>query len=553
MLKVLKIKNFALIKEFEFYPKDGLNIITGETGAGKSIVINSLSLILGKRADTGFIRTGEKKLSVEGVFDITPEVQSLLEGEGYDSQENELTITREVHATGKSRAFVNDSPANLSLLESIGSLLVDLHGQHDHQSLFNKDIHLSIIDEYVGLTDDKFFDELNTYKNQFSEYRKAKKKLSELLEKSSEMKEKLELLNYQKKEITRVAPKIDEDTEIHEELKKLERVEDIKKSASICENLVEGNKFSVISAIEQLKEQCEELSNFNPDLLAYEKDLESALITISDFVNDARYFADTVEFDEEEYNSLSDRYNELSKLKKKFGPDISDVLEYEKKIDVELSDGVDFDEVIEKTEKRSKDLYSDVLKRSGEISIKRLKGAESFCNAVNKELAQVGLKNASLKVDFTKSEPTADGIDKAEFFIRTNVGDTYKPLKKTASGGEISRVMLSIKNVMSSQNSAPTLIFDEIDTGISGHVAELVAKKLEELSYRRQVFVITHLPVIASKGSTHFKAEKMVVNNSTETKLTYLTVSDRIKEISSMIGGDLTQASLSKAEELLKI
>ncbi len=558
MLKKLTIQNFALIKNLEFIPDEGLNIITGETGAGKTIIVNALSLILGKRSDTTFIRHGEQKLFIEAEFSLTkPSIISFLKRNDYfdtESDDNLLYIRREVSSTGKSRAFINDSPVKINLLQELGTLLIDFHGQHDHQSLFNKELHLHILDRFLAL-------DLSSYQEQFRNYITLKNRLSSFLKRKKEKNDRIELISFQKKEIEKVKIESDdEDILLDKELKKLDSIEDIKKSAKNIENIINAN--SILPSLSILKEESLKLSEVDKNFKKIAQDLESSYLSIEDFNSSADYLANSIEFNEEQYNYLNNRFEEFQKLKKKYGPKLEDVLKYYEEISSELEDGESFDEIISKMKKELDSLKNKLYLLAKSISKTRRKGSLEFKKEIEKQFLEVGLKNSEFDVRFaenndeeTELELQETGIDEIEFYIKTNVGDKFNPLVKTASGGEISRIMLAIKTITNSKEGVDTLVFDEIDTGISGEISEKVGNKILNLSkLGKQIFTITHIPFIASRGDSHFVVRKKIVNNSTETSLTKISKEERVTEISQMISSSINGSEnlRASAEEMIK-
>ena len=540
MLRKLKIKNFALIKELEIEPGKGFNIITGETGAGKSIIMNAVSLILGKRATSSFVRKGEKKLIVEAEFFPGDNINKFIIKNGYEAEEY-LTITREISISGKGRIWINDSPAKSSLLIELGNLLIDLHGQHEHQSLLNNNIQLDIIDRFGGI--DTF-----EIRKIFFEINNTVKELAEIKDRKKEKEERLELLKYHKKEIDELSVEEGEDSKILEELKTLENIEDIKKSGNKTESL----EADILDKINELKKENEFIVSVNSEFEKFEDDLESAYISVSEFVSALSSYSNSIDFDEERFEFLNDRYFKIKKILKKFGPEVSDLLRYREEIETELSDNESLSENIEILERKVESLQAEYKKLAADISLKRKDISLNFKSKVESELKYLDLSQAELKICFKNEVYTEKGMDNIEFLIKTNVGGNFTSLAKTASGGEISRIMLAVKSVISEKEGVPVLIFDEIDTGISGDTARKVGNKIKELSKKRQIFAITHLPVIAAKGDKHFLVKKSVVDNSAVSVIEELNKDKRIDIISKMIGGEvISESSKKHAVELL--
>ena len=529
LLSKLTINNLAIIDHLEFIPQDGLNILTGETGAGKSIIIASLNLILGNKIDKTLIRTGEDKLSVEAEFiDLDEEIKSILNLNDYLLFEDPLIIRRELNTSNRSRAFINDSPVKIDILSEIGKKLIDVHGQHEHQSLLDKNNHLTILDDFLDINTggiSKIYFKLINFK----------KELEKTIKKESDFKDKKELLDYHKKEIEDISPETNEDVLVDKELRELESIEALKKTSEQIDQITSGSAHSILTSIDILKKKCEELSDINPEFKDFEKDIDSAYAAFSEFNYSASRYVGGLEFDEERFSYLNDRLSKLTKIKKKFGPEIEDVIKYLDEINKQLSsiDNISFD--IEKLNKVISETEKQLLQICTEISKKRKKGSINLEALVNKEFKDVGLSAAEISFRFNNKEISENGMDNVELFIRTNIGEDSKPLSKIVSGGEVSRIMLSIKNILSKKKGINILIFDEIDSGISGRVAEKVGVKLKQLSKNKQLFVITHLPAIASKGDIHFSVRKEVNNNKTTVKMLKLEGSDRVKEIDSLV------------------
>jgi DNA repair protein RecN (Recombination protein N) len=530
-LKRLSVNNLAIIDTLEVKFEKGLNIITGETGAGKSVIISALSLILGKKADTDMIRTGEEKFVVEAEFD--------------DGKAG-LIIRREYARSRKNRFFINDSPATSEDVAKTGTDLLDIHGQHDHQSLLDKNTHIAILDDKIGISTSEMA-------SLFAEDQAVKKQIEDSIKKEKELSDKKELLEYHLKEIREVSPSEGEDVRISADLKKMESIEDIKKICSAVSESTGAQEDSLLSKLRFITSKCDQLSQIDKQFEPFLKDLDSAYQSVKEFSNSAEYYSATLEFDEDEYNRLSDRYSLLRKIMKKFGPELSDVIKYqnEAKLQLDSIENVAFGR--EKLEKRAKELYSAMKKESERLSEIRNKGKVRLEKEINGEFSEIGLGKAEISVMITEKELSSDGKDSVEFYIRTNVGEESKPLSKIASGGEISRIMLSIKNVLQSEKGVGIAVFDEIDSGISGSVAEKVGNKLLKLSQTKQVIVITHLPSIASKGKTHFSVRKKTVKERTVVDVLKLDKDQRIQEIASLITAEKAgEDSRKLAEKLLK-
>ena len=534
LLKRLSIANLAIIENLEVIFEGGLNIITGETGAGKSILISSLKLILGHKPDPDLIRTGADKMIVEAEFIET----------GIEVSDN-FIIRREVYQSKRSRIFINDTPSNSKTLSELGNLLVDIHGQHDHQSLLNRDTHIKIIDEYLNISTVEA-------ERIYNEIQRLEKEIAKAIKTENDLKDKKELLSYHLKEIKDASPAENEDEDISLQLKKMENVEEIKKMCQAVDELTDGDGTSVLRGINQIRLKCETLSETDKKFAPFLNDIESSYQAIKEFSSTCSVYAGSLEFDEKNYNELSDRYSLLKKLMKRFGPTLSDVVRYGNEISAQLDSIENIGSDREKLEKQLGEFESEMKKECATLSSLRKSGAVKFESVIKEEFKEVGLKDAELSVKIDKKTVSADGSDAVEFYIRTNIGEESKPLSKTASGGEVSRIMLSVKNITGSGRAAQISVFDEIDSGISGRIAEKVGEKLFKLSATRQVIAITHLPAIASKSGTHFSVRKRIAGRRTVTEVLRLTNLQRIEEIASLITTEKGSADSKKlAEKML--
>jgi DNA repair protein RecN (Recombination protein N) len=546
LLKRLSIANLAIIENLEVIFEDGLNIITGETGAGKSILISSLKLILGHKPDPDLIRTGTDKMIVEAEFIETgTEYKDILKRNEIEASGN-LIVRREVYQSKRSRIFINDTPSNSETLSELGDLLVDIHGQHDHQSLLNSDTHIKILDGYLNIS-------TAVSERLYNEIQGLKKDISKALRSENELRDKKELLSYHLKEIKDASPSENEDEEISLQLKKMENVEEIKKLCQAVEELTDGDGTSVLRGIGHIRSKCESLSETDKKFIPFINDIESAYQALKEFSSTCSVYSGSLEFDEKIYNDLGDRYTLLRKLMKKFGPTLTDVIKYGNEISVQLDSIENIGSDREKLEKELRVLESEMEKECSRLSSLRKSGALKFESAIKEEFKEVGLKDAELSVKIDKKPVSPDGTDSVEFYIRTNIGEESKPLSKTASGGEVSRIMLSIKNITGSGRETQISVFDEIDSGISGRIAEKVGAKISKLSNNRQVIVITHLPAIASKSGAHFSVKKRTAGQRTMTEVIRLTKQQRIDEIAGLITTEKGSADSKRlAEKMLE-
>ncbi len=565
MLKTLQIKDYALIENLFVTFKSGLNIITGETGAGKSIIIDALGLILGERAASEHIRKGANKTIVEGIFN-TPKnekIKNLLtnsEIENYD----ELIIRREISLKGKSRAFVNDTPVNITILKMLGNLLVDLHGQHQHQTLLYPENHITIVDEFV---DNETL--LKVFTEKIIEFHNAVNKLNSLRSRSVEIKEKKEFYEFQMGEIDTISPVENEDEILKNELKILENSELLFTATSqIFEELYDSEN-ALYNRLVSITNQLHSLALIDDTFSEKENELNNLLSSIDDVSDFMRKYKDTINVEPSRLDEIRERLGSLNLLKKKFGGSIDLILKHREKIAAQLAAIDNLDDDILSLQNEIELYRTELAKITKVISENRARITGKISEAIEKQLSQLGIANADFQVKITKQEFSGggndfvteggkryrlfpNGTDLVEFLISTNPGEDVKPISKVASGGEISRVMLAMKTVLARKDKLPLLIFDEIDTGVSGRIASKVGKAMKILSVHHQIIAITHLPQIARFADYHFVVEKLPSNGRVLSNIRQLNDDEKIVEIAKLISGDtVTSASLESARELL--
>ncbi len=568
MLRSLLVKNYALIEEITVSFDTGLSIITGETGAGKSILLGALGLILGDRASSDEIRTGADKAIVEAEFDLTTSTSLLatLRQFELDLESSHLIIRREITKKGTSRAFVNDTPVSLSVLKSIGELLVDLHGQHEHQSLLNTDRHIDFLDEFAGLADKR--KEYEAIYSRFISLRSEYHNLQHDLERSERERSFLE---FQFQEIDAIAPKEQEDEQVKQELQKLEHSEELQIAASELHELLYEGDGSVFERLSTAKPLLEKLRRFDAGFESQLAEFSAALESIKELAHTVNHYGDSIEADPEQLETLRSRDLQLSRLKKKYGPALSDVLALYKKLSDSVGSGGTTEDRLKELAATLRTIQSEALKAATTLSTARKKAAKTFEKKITEELKTLGIEHGSFVVSFTMSalssadefasairmdgapiQANKKGFDTIEFFISTNKGETAKPLVKVASGGEVSRIMLSIKTILSDSEQIPVLIFDEIDTGISGRIAQRVGSAMKKLSASHQLLAITHLGQIAAFADHHYKVEKSTSGAQTSSTLRLLSAKEHEAEIARLISGEtVTDTSLKAARSLL--
>lgn len=565
MLKSLEIKDYALIDHISVEFEKGLNIITGETGAGKSILIDAMSLLLGERASTEVVRKGAQKSFVEGIFDVehNKKVKSLLEENEIDYQ-SELIIRREISLKGSNRCFVNDSPVSLNVIKSIGDLLVDLHGQHEHQSLLRTETHIEFLDEFAD--NYKLIEE---YRIKYSELNSRQLQLKELIGKEDSLKGKREIYSFQLKEIDAVNPQPDEDELISNELNILENSEKLLQlTDEVYTKLYDGEP-SVIDLLGETKHKLNQLSGIDKSFLESESECGSALAIVKELANSLRSYKSRIDVDPAAVEEKRERLGAINLLKKKYGGSISKIVEHKQKIIKELDLVDNFNIAISELEKEINLLRKSAGEAAEKLSASRKKISVKVESEVKKVLNQLGVPEAVFKVNINQTEAEKNsghylivknksyfsdenGIDTVEFFISTNAGEDVKPLVKVASGGEVSRIMLSLKTILAKSDKLPLLIFDEIDTGVSGRIAQKVGAALKDLASFHQIISITHLPQIAGMADHHYTVEKKQIDNRAISSIKKLSESERINEIAKLISGEeLSKASIESAKQLI--
>jgi DNA repair protein RecN (Recombination protein N) len=565
MLKSFEVKDYALIEHISVEFGSGLNIITGETGAGKSILIDAMSLLLGERASTEVVRKGAEKSFVEGIFYIkgNKKVKSLLEENDVDFTD-ELIIRREISLKGSNRCFINDTPVSLNLVKDIGNLLVDLHGQHEHQSLLRTETHIDYLDEFGD-----YQEILHQYKNVYSELLAKENELKELRAKETSIKEKKDFYSFQIKEIDNISPKEDEEKSLVEELKILENSEKLAELTSEIYQLLYESDNSIQASFARVKTLLQKLNEIDKSFSDVLNESESVQVQIQDVSSFVRNYNSKINLDKDEVEGKRERFGAINLLKKKYGGSVKSIIDYRKKIGEEFELAENFSGKINGLSKNIFELRKNAGSLAKSLSKQREQASKLVKKGIEETLKELGIQEPQFKTQIINSQSEKDsgifldgkyfkatlkGIDEVEFFISTNPGEDLKPLAKVASGGEVSRIMLSLKSTLAKNDKLPLLIFDEIDVGVSGRIAQKVGKALKSLSAYHQVISITHLPQIASQANHHFSIEKVTQNERVVSSIKKLPESERITEIARLLSGEkITQASLKSARELIGI
>ncbi|MDM7921532.1 MAG: DNA repair protein RecN [Pyrinomonadaceae bacterium] len=557
MLSLLKIKNIALIDSLEVEFGPGLNLLTGETGSGKSIIVDSLGALTGERVSGDLIKEGEDSARIEGLFSVgkARELREIFEESGVeidDSPDAEVIVRRELSLAGKNRIFVNNQMVTAAFLKKVGPFLVDIHGQGEQASLFDPSSHLSMLDEFAAVADLK-----EETASAFTEWRAVRSELEELRSDEAEKLQLLDILRFQANEISKAALKAEEFDELEEEKRRLNNVEKLSALSDEAYTLMYESDASTITTFDQAFRKIEELAEYDSRFAEQLEGLQSARAIIEDASIMVRDFRNHLEFSPERLEEIETRLAEIARVTRKYGGTVETALEH-------LADAERRLENIESAELREKELQAALsakresyLKAAAVLSEKRRAAAAKFEKAVLGSLKAVALEKARFEVrieSFAEAEErfTPNGIDRVEFFFSANVGESPKPLSKVASGGEASRIMLILKTSAHPHRTGKTAIFDEIDTGIGGRVAEAVGAKLKELAATQQVLCVTHQAQVASKADRHFVVEKTMGKRSTSIAVRELNVGERVEEIARMLAGErITDAARENARELI--
>lgn len=556
MLKSLTVWNFALLEHVQVEFQPGLNILTGETGAGKSILIDSLGAVLGARMSADMVRSGCDWLRVEAVFSLEDEslgLHELLTQQAIDDSDKELIITRQLTRAGRSTALVNGCHVTLVVLRQIGAYLVDIHGQNENLALLKEENQFHLLDGY----DPDVSEALAAYECVYREWREKKKAYAEKQQASREYAQRLDMLHWQDKEISEANLRPGEDEQLEADIRKLSHAEKIVGSVEESYQLLEGgggNGLGVLPALSQVKKDLEEIGRFDDALQNAQKMVEEAYISLQEASYELRDYGESVEFSPERLDQLQSRMDVIYRLCKKYGATLEDVLAHQAKVEQELTEIENYDEDIAALEKEIAALEEKLGRKAAELTRLRTAAANDLSSAIEEQLFALGMPKARFHIRVEQAEDYgANGRDDVAMFFSANPGEAEKPLQKVASGGELSRIALAIKTVASSRDSSvPSMVFDEIDTGIGGRTAQMVAERIALVAQYKQVLCITHLPQIACMADAHLYISKRTVEGTTATQIRPLSERERISEIARMASGaDMTTASLDNAREMV--
>lgn len=564
MLKELFIKNYALIETLQLQLEPGLLVLSGETGAGKSIIVDALGLLLGRRAESSEIRKGALKCQITGVFQIPKkgEIRSALKSMALENEEESewLILRRQLDGEGKSRAYVNDKPVSVSALKELGETLVEIHGQNEHQRLLKTSEQRDFLDRYAGndVLRKKVAELYANWKNYLEQ-----KEMSHLSE--QERNQKADLYKFQIQEIEQAKLKIGEEEEIEETLPKLKNVEKLKNFSDQIYSLLYDSEDSVSSKLYKSRRAAESILSLGIELKEVPQLLEEAQARIQEASSQIESFRGNLAADPKKLDELICRLDLIAKLKKKYGRDIPEILNYCQKIREEMGALENYSANLEELKMRAELAEQELLRESKKLSRTRAQSAESLARGIEKELKELGFEKGRFSILLIpckdangKEAPTMSGLEEVEFLFSANAGEDLKPLRSVASGGELSRLMLALKKVLAQADPVPTLIFDEIDAGISGSMGIVIGEKLKKLSQSHQVLLITHLPQIAAFAAKQIAVKKEIVKGRSQTWIEELSEEKRVKELARMLGGaagdskDPTSTALKHAEELLR-
>ena len=551
MLKQLYIKNFTLIDELDITFHSGFSVITGETGAGKSIILGALHLLLGARADSKQIKNGSSKCVVEAHFDLSHYgLETFFDEFGIDYDAKDCIIRREVNDNGKSRAFVNDTPVALTTMRELGEQLIDIHSQHQNLLLQKEDFQLNVVDIIADNAQLR-----QSYLQAYNEYHKATKRFNDFQEASQKSKENEEFLRFQFSELDKAKLVAGEDEELEQQSRTLSHVEDIKSALYDASSALSSEDGGCVEKTKNASSRLHDITEVFPEIKDVDERLSSAYIELKDIAQEIERKLEDVDFDPRQLDEINSRLDLIYALEQKFhASSVDELINEYKRLQDELASIDGGDEQLEQLQQEMQEKYDVAMKLARKLSDARKKAAQKVEEGLKQRLVPLGIPNVKFKIEFKERDCSPSGIDKVSFLFSANNSTALQPVSQVASGGEISRVMLSLKAMISGAVKLPTIIFDEIDTGVSGRVAEKMAQIMKEMGdNHRQVLSITHLPQIAAIGATHYKVSKEETAQGTISHMQMLTEQERIEEIAQMLSGsDISEAAIANAKTLLK-
>jgi DNA repair protein RecN (Recombination protein N) len=560
LLAELSIKNFAIIESLTVSFEKGLTVLTGETGAGKSIIIDAIHLLAGARGSSEFVRYGEKRAELEGLFLLDDEkhpVYTKCDEFGIDLSDGMIVLRRDLSSSGKSICRINGKLVTIAILREIGQYLVDIHGQHDNQELMNEENHLTLLDQYGGK---KVKQALGEYVEIYKSFDLLRKKITQLSENEQEMAHRLDLLQFQLEEIESANLQPKEDELLQEEKTQISNYEKIYESLQNSYNSLHG-EHKGLDWVGHAMSNLEDVGSINTTLKELSETISNAYYLLEDLSYQVRNELEALEFDPERLNFVESRLNEINHLKRKYGQSVEEILTYSAKIEDEIDTIKNRDSHLHKLQKELDSVLKDLTIEANNVTSIRKNFAKVLIDEIHRELKELYMEKTTFDVNFAKKRTSTNdlkyspaGIDEVEFYLSTNPGEPLKPLSKTASGGELSRIMLAMKSIFSQHQGITSIIFDEVDTGVSGRVAQAIAEKIYRVSNGSQVLCITHLPQVAAMADTHLYIAKETNTGRTKTSVKPLAEEEKIKEIGRMIAGvEVTELSKEHAKELLAL
>lgn len=553
MLSELSITNFAIIERLSISFEKGLTVLTGETGAGKSIIIDAIHLLVGGRGSSDFVRHGEDRAEIEGLFllENASTVYDKAQELGIKIEDDMVVLRREITKSGKSVCRINGKLVTIAILREMGGSLVDIHGQHEHQELMDETKHLSLLDQFGSKQITK---SLSEYEQIYAKYEQAIRKLKSLNDNEQQMAQRVDLYQFQLNEIVQAQLQLDEDEKLMDEKKQLSNFERIFESVQTSYNALKDEQKG-LDWISLVMGEMETAAELNPEYKDMAEAVSNSYYMLEEVAGSLRNQLDNLEYDPQRINEIEARLNEINGLKRKYGQTISGILEYGAKIEEELETLLNKETHIDQLKKEILSLKKDLIIEGNELTSLRKKLAGDLTDAIHNELKQLYMQKTVFEVKINSGETFISklGMDEIEFYLSTNPGEPLKPLSKIASGGELSRIMLALKSIFSKHREITSIIFDEVDTGVSGRVAQAIAEKIHKVSTDSQVLCISHLPQVAAMADTHLYIEKETQDGRTKTKVKDLDHEGKIKEIGRMISGvEITDITKKHAQELLE-
>lgn len=550
MLKSLFIQNFVLIDNLDIHFDQGFSVITGETGAGKSIILGALSLVLGQRADGKSIKQGADKCVIEAIFDVSKyQLESFFLDNDLEYDSESCILRRELYASGKSRAFVNDSPVSLAILKELGTKLIDIHSQHQNLLLGDNRFQLRVVDV---MAENEIL--LILYKKEYTRYQGLRKELSNLKERAAQSKQEEDYIRFQLDQLEEANLQPDEQDELEQEQETLSHAEEIKSSLYRVSSCLDGEEQGVVSLLKESLSSMDALERYFPRAKEIAERLRSAYIDLNDLASEMEGLIEDVEFNPDRLTWVNERLDTLYALQQKHRvSSVEELIVLRDQFRAQLADIDSFDEQIAALEKQVQNSYKELLQQASVLSEQRKIASVAFAQQLVEMVAPLGMPHTRFQVDVVpRKEPESDGMDEIRFMFSANKSMAIQPVAQTASGGEISRLMLCIKAMIAGFTALPTIIFDEVDTGVSGDIADKMGHIMQDLGSKMQVFAITHLPQIAAQGKAHYFVYKEDIQDRTVTRIRPLDKEERVREVARMLSGSaLTEASLANAKDLL--